>query len=111
VHVKSYEPGALGAVKVAEPPAEMLPVLKTDPSVKVWATLSWLFTVIFSPGVTESVPLNEKFLMVMVGAPPPALLVDVLFAGGFELLLLEHPEMSAAMAMTTAVGAATVRTS
>ena len=57
----AYEPAALGAVKVAVPPAGTVtskpPVVS---AVTVCSTLSLFITVICAPGATVSGPLNAK---------------------------------------------------
>ncbi len=72
-----YEPGAVGAVKVAEPPAGTLTSKPPDESaVTVCITESLFTTITCAPGETVSGPLNAKLAIVIVfaaaaGALPP----------------------------------------
>src|SRR5579885_2448586 len=86
-----YEPGAVGAVKVAVPPAGTLtskpPV---ESAVTVCMTESLFTTVTCAPGDTVSGPLNAKLMMVMVFAvaagalPPPEGIEDIAEAEAAE---------------------------
>jgi RNA polymerase sigma-70 factor, ECF subfamily len=69
VQWKGYEPAALGALKVAVPPAGTV-TSKAPPesAVTVCVTESLLVTVMVAPGATELGTLNAKFEIVMESA-------------------------------------------
>ncbi len=107
-----YEPGAVGAVKVAVPPAGTLtskpPV---ESAVTVCMTESLFTTVTCAPGDTVSGPLNAKLMMVMVFAvaagalPPPEGIEDIAedeAEGAEPAPALEDPALELEQAATPA---------
>src|SRR5436305_3989078 len=84
VQWNEYDPGAVGVVKVAVPPAGTLtskPPLES--AVTVCITESLFTTVTCAPGETVNGPLKAKLMMVIVFAaaagalPPPAGIEDI----------------------------------
>lgn len=125
VQWNEYDPGAVGAVNVAVPPAGTLtskPPLES--AVTVCITESLFTTVTCAPGETANGPLNAKLMMVIVFAaaagalPPPDVIEDIddmaedVAEGAEPAPLPEDPalelEQAAALARAKAVTAAPI---